>query len=137
MYDNKVSHGDMHIGNIAVVLDNSGRYKSISYIDFGFSTLRDESMVYTRSSVITKEVHVLREYLQLLRTSSFLGDLAGEVRRIVMQRLNRPDIVKTRKLFQAGDDLQNNEATQDDTFELVQAFFWKNAVSESSLDIVT
>lgn len=131
MYNNNLSHGDMHVGNIAVVLDNNGRYKGISYIDFGFSTVRDESRVCTRSSVITREVQVLREYLQLLRTSSFLGDLADEVRRIVMQRLNRPDMVQIRKLFQAGDDLENNEATQDETFELVQDFFAKNAVSES------
>lgn len=122
MYDNNLSHGDMHMGNVAVILDDDGSYKGITFIDFGFSSGRDDS------SIITKELQVLREYVQLLRSTTDLGDLEDETRRIVMQRLNKPDLVEIRQVFQVGEDLEHNEKTQDDTFELVHEFFLENGI---------
>lgn len=122
MYDNRLSHGDMHIGNIAVVLDHNGSFDGISFIDFGFSTVREDS------SVITRELQVLREYLQLLRSSSNL-EKSDEFRRNVMQRLNNPDMIEIRAVFQAGEDLEHSHRTQDDTFEVVHEFFGKNGIT--------
>lgn len=122
MYENKLSHGDMHVGNIAVNVDDSGAYRSISFIDFGFSSGRDDS------SIVTKPLQVLREYLQLLRTTSFLGSMEAEAKRIIMTRLDKPDITDIRGVFQVGDDLEYNEETQDQTFTLVHEFFEKHGI---------
>lgn len=122
MYEYNISHGDMHTENMAVILDDSGSYTGITLIDFGFSSLRDGT------NIITKELQVFREYLQLLRSSSCLENLTCETRNVILRRLNRSDMIETRKTFQVGDDLENNETTQDDTFALVHEFFEDNAI---------
>ena len=126
MYDNDLSHGDMHVGNIAVNVDDSGAYRSISFIDFGFSSGKDDS------SIVTKPLQVLREYLQLLRTTSFLGPLEAEAKRIITRRLNEPDVAEILSVFQVGDDLENNHETQDQTFTLVHEFFQEWAATTTT-----
>lgn len=122
MYEHQLSHGDMHVGNIAVNVDDSGAYRSLIFIDFGFYSSRDEE------SIVTKPLQVLREYLQLLRSTSYMGSMEAEAKRIIMRRLNQPDILEILGVFQVGDDLENNEETQDDTFTIVHEFFLEHGI---------
>lgn len=119
MYDSMLSHGDMHVENIAVILSDDSIFNGISFIDFGFST------VTTNQHLITKELLTLREYLQLLRSADKYSE---NVKQIVMRRLNRPDMAEIMRIFQAGPDIDKNNKTQDETLEVVIEFFNEHAI---------
>lgn len=116
LFDQRLAHGDMHLGNLAVELDDvgAGTFCGLTLIDFGLSKRIEDD------SVVTLELQLFLEYLALLRTvDSRLGPLEGVVRRATMRRLDAPGLAEIRAIFQAGSDLANNHKTQDDTLHVV------------------
>jgi len=120
-YISRISHGDMHSGNIAIELNEDGSYDKLILIDFGFAKERTEE----DDILITPELQKFREYLQLLRSIE-IGPHESQLTELVMSRINSPELAEVNKIFTTGDDLANNMDTQDDTFRLVTEFFVEN-----------
>ena len=116
LFDRRLAHGDMHLGNLAVNLDE-GIFNGLALIDFGLAKRIEDD------SGVTLEMQLFLEYLSLLRTiGSHLGPLEDVVRLVTMRRLDAPDLAEIRAIVQAGrPDLANNHETQDDTLHVLIA----------------
>ena len=122
MFTMRVYHGDMHLDNIFVRTNSSGQYEGLGLIDFGFSGAWDES----NEQVMLLELQMFMEYIQVLRTvDENLGRLGPIIKKRVMSTLNLPKFEEIRRVFQVGDDLENNEKTQDESLCLVHEFWRK------------
>jgi len=124
-YMSRISHGDMHAGNIAIELKEDGSYDRIILIDFGFAKERTED----DDTLITIQLQKFREYLQLLRSIEN-GPHEHQLMQLVMSRINSSELEEVKNIFTTGDDLDNNMETQDETFRLVSEFFVEDGILE-------
>lgn len=119
----RISHGDMHTGNIAIELNDDGSYDKMILIDFGFAKERTED----DDTLITIQLQKFREYLQLLRSIDN-GPHERQLVGLVMSRINSKELEEVRNIFTTGEDLENNMETQDETFRLVSEFFVEDGI---------